>query len=238
MLPGFGRKLSGIIPAGPLSAPPLLLLSFPTPSEAMLGQVPTGPGGSEHVILPSLRISEQATLAAAIPDRRRNTGGSHVAARSGPKNPLHHPRPRLPEAGDTQRWGTMQAGRRQEWGRSQEGGAAARESGQRRGIRDEFQTGHRAGSGTVSEEVCRQITRVTKPRSKNKHMCVYVCEISFLAERKVCEVSMKYDEASSVGIIVSIFPTNLQILEAQSYCPETLNVIQVLAHRMRWASVS
>lgn len=45
---GFG-KLSGIIPAGPLSAPPQLLLSFPAPSEAMSGQEPTGPGGSMHV---------------------------------------------------------------------------------------------------------------------------------------------------------------------------------------------
>ena len=42
-------KFPGIIPAGPLSAPPPLLLSFPAPREAVSGWVPTGPGGSVHV---------------------------------------------------------------------------------------------------------------------------------------------------------------------------------------------
>ena len=59
--------------------------------------------------------------------------------------------------------------------------------------------------------VCHQIIRVTKPRSKNKNTCVHVCEISFSQREKFCEVSMKRKGQVPLGIIVSIFPTNLKI---------------------------
>ena len=74
---------------------------------------------------------------------------------------------------------------------------------------------------------------MTKPRPRKKtpvYMRVHGCEISFSQRGKFCEVSTKREGQVPLGIIVSIFPTNLKITK-HAVLSRELNAIRVLAHK-------
>lgn len=83
-------KAFGHYSAGPLSAPPPLLLCFPAPSEAMSGRVPTGPGGSMHVhsaFSPHFRTGDTGCSAIRKKAKHRETrscGGTAWMKKSAP----------------------------------------------------------------------------------------------------------------------------------------------------------
>ena len=73
---------------------------------------------------------------------------------------------------------------------------------------------------------------MTKPRPREKppgYMRAHGCEISFSQRGKFCEVSTKREGQVPLGIVVSIFPTNLKMTK-HAVLSRELNAIQVLAH--------